>query len=250
MGQVYAHAFCVIVATASANAHGGCFRDRPPRWMEQTIMTSATKRCFISNLPSIRELLYWRVELAPLTKRAWAFQERLLARRVVHFCEGVVLFERNTLQASEFDVFGVIYSAEPYRVRNGKLVERYVDEVPSGGPREQQPVAVRGIRGALDVLVQLGPASEQSFAEKVEFYKRWYEVVWRGGAGAREGTGAVPGWVVGVNGIAVGVAVGCPRAPGEAAPLLCSVVVMGVSQGQNWVPPKELGDTGTYQDGY
>ncbi|GAB1317196.1 hypothetical protein MFIFM68171_07406 [Madurella fahalii] len=191
MGQVYAHAHCVIAATASADAQGGCFRERSPTWRERTIMASAARRCFVSSPPLIRDLFYWRVELAPLTGRAWAFQERLLARRVVHFCEGVVLFECNTLQASELHVHGARYATEPYVVRDGKLV-RWLDGAVLGplrnrmsgrgaggvdAERAAERAAVRGIRGALDVLQSLGPVSRQSFGEKIEFYKRWYEMV-------------------------------------------------------------------------
>lgn len=86
-------------------------------------MVSATKRCFVSNLPPLRALFYWRVELSPLTSRGWAFQGRLLSRRVVHFCSDVVLFECNTFQASELHPYGMLYDTTPYTVKDGRLVK-------------------------------------------------------------------------------------------------------------------------------
>ncbi|KAK4176541.1 heterokaryon incompatibility protein-domain-containing protein [Triangularia setosa] len=182
MGQVFTHAYCVLAATASSDSTGGCFRHRSLSWVEQNIMTSAKKRCYVSNPPPLRALFYWRVEQSPLTNRAWAFQERLLARRVIHFCEDVVLFECNTLQASELHVNGVRYDSTPYMVRDGRLVNwietiKSLTQTTGEGTNSQEGRAVRGIRGALDVLQRLGPVEKQRFGEKVEFWKRWYEIV-------------------------------------------------------------------------
>ncbi|KAK4676410.1 hypothetical protein QC764_0060090 [Podospora pseudoanserina] len=185
MGQVFTHAHCVLAATASSDSTGGCFRDRSLSWVEQNIMISEKRRCFVSNPPPLRALFYWRVEQSPLTNRAWAFQERLLARRVIHFCEDVVLFECNTLQASELHVNGVGYDSTPYMVQDGRLVN-WIEAIRSltgqhningEGHTPQERRAVRGIRGALDVLQRLGPVETQRFGEKVEFWKRWYEIV-------------------------------------------------------------------------
>ena len=85
MGQVYANAYCVISATASESSHGGCFRKRNSRSVQWSLMTSATSRYYVtssspSNLvPCVEMLFDTRVECAPLSKRAWAFQERLLS---------------------------------------------------------------------------------------------------------------------------------------------------------------------------
>ncbi|KAK0728729.1 heterokaryon incompatibility protein-domain-containing protein, partial [Lasiosphaeria miniovina] len=148
MGQVFAYAYCVIAATASANAHGGCLRDRPVPRKERNLMSSKTRRYFVpTNAAPVMTLFDTRVEIAPLTRRAWAFQERLLSRRLVHFCSDVVLFECNTIQASEFHP-----------------------------------------RGALDVLQSFGPASQHSLAEKIEFSKRWFDIV----AAYSEGALTVP----------------------------------------------------------
>ncbi|KAK3345967.1 heterokaryon incompatibility protein-domain-containing protein [Lasiosphaeria hispida] len=185
MGQVFASAHCVVAATASENSSGGCFRNRPVPQMERNLMTSATRRCYLSTTaPSVRTLFDTRVETAPLTKRAWAFQERLLSRRLIHFCSDAVLFECNTMQASEFHTKGTVYEKEPYAVQDGRLVSWFEDSVLSPllkltrrKGQEDVTRARRGIRGALDVLQSLGSVSKHDLAEKIEFCKRWFDIV-------------------------------------------------------------------------
>jgi hypothetical protein len=183
MGQVFSSAHCVIAATASENSRGGCFRDRPSFYTDVSLLHSDVESiCHISTpRPSTRTFFGTRVETAPLTKRAWAFQERLLSRRVVHFCSDVILFECNTVQASEFHPKGIGYETEQYEIHDGKLVAWLKDRVSSLTGRSvragDSTRAKRGIRGALDVLKSLGPASGHRFAESVEFCKRWFDIV-------------------------------------------------------------------------
>ncbi|KAK0724303.1 heterokaryon incompatibility protein-domain-containing protein [Lasiosphaeris hirsuta] len=185
MGQVFAHAHCVVAATASENSSGGCFRNRPVPQMERNLMTSRARRCYLSTTaPSVRTLFDTRVETAPLTKRAWAFQERLLSRRLVHFCSDAVLFECNTMQASEYHARGAAYEKEPYAVQDGRLVSWFEDAVLSPllkltrrKGEEDVVRARRGVRGALDVLQSLGSVSKHDLAEKIEFCKRWFDIV-------------------------------------------------------------------------
>jgi hypothetical protein len=113
MGQVYANAVCTISATASRSSDGGCFLSKQ-RFMTDCVLrrkknTSLIVRSWARDKTSLAYLFQQKVEVAPLSKRAWAFQERLLSRRVLHFCDGLVLFECNTLQASEYHVDGILY---------------------------------------------------------------------------------------------------------------------------------------------
>jgi hypothetical protein len=136
MGLVYAHAICVISATASASSEDGCFykRQKPPPSPMCVMRTQAgyfgAKSLVVrprvdapspEEEESLAELFDRYVEKAPLTARGWTFQERILAKRIVHYCNGFVLFECNTLRASEYHAYGVHYPAKPYLRTDGTL---------------------------------------------------------------------------------------------------------------------------------
>jgi hypothetical protein len=186
MRKVYANAVCVISATASESSKGGCFRQRPSHTPTWSLITSKKTQYFISTQkPSIKTLFDTRVEIAPLAKRCWAFQERLLSRRLVHFCSDSVLFECNTMQASEFDDKGSRYEKLPYVVHDGKIMDWIHETILTrllslaGFDRDNyiDRSASRGIRGALDMLQSLGVAAELTVREQIEFNKRWFELV-------------------------------------------------------------------------
>ncbi|KAK0619464.1 heterokaryon incompatibility protein-domain-containing protein, partial [Immersiella caudata] len=124
MMDVFANAACTISATASASSQGGCFRDRMGVLSYCKLVTSSTSELRIQ-IPeerrSIREIFDSRVEAAPLTRRGWVFQERLLSRRIIHFCSDMILFECNTLQATELDPRGSNYEKVPYLLVGGRI---------------------------------------------------------------------------------------------------------------------------------
>lgn len=133
MGLVYANAKCVISATASEDSTGGCFRLRALNYSPCVLRASGDKlltaRTF-QNLPHLPALFSALVQQAPLSMRGWTFQERYLAGRVLHFCKGFVLFECNTLMASEYEKTGQEYSVKPNIRSDGRLhSERDIEEV-------------------------------------------------------------------------------------------------------------------------
>jgi hypothetical protein len=120
MGLVYAHAVCVVSATASADSEKGCFYDKrrlelSPTCVLRTQIGNENRRKSLvvrsekSPDTSLPELFSSYVEKAPLTTRGWTFQERILAKHIVHYCDGFVPFECNTLRASQYHVEGVHY---------------------------------------------------------------------------------------------------------------------------------------------
>jgi len=186
MGQVFSNAYCVIAATASSDSYGGCLRWRRIQDLSdrRVIMKSGTMCCYTSrDHPSIRTLFDTRVEQAPLTRRAWAFQERLLAQRLVHFTSDTLLFECNTIQASEHDPEGVGYAKESYTVQGGRIqrirsaISAAITKQLSNGDDEDENLARRGIRGVLDVLQLLGLAANHTNTERIEFVRRWFDIV-------------------------------------------------------------------------
>ncbi|KAH8586990.1 heterokaryon incompatibility protein-domain-containing protein [Bisporella sp. PMI_857] len=222
MGLVYASAKCVISASASKDSNGGCFLPRElfrhqctlRKWPNRSVTVSS---CSKKNSQTSLKLFKDKAENTALDTRAWAFQERYLARRVLHFCEGVVFFECNTLVAWD----GEHYSGEKYSVKAGvradgtlhppddytaveQPVERYITrhqitahqpsiwkqlwkarrEVEIINPQyvEQQKqlakiLASSARSGIRGAFELLWRFAGSTLAEKVEFHQSWYEMV-------------------------------------------------------------------------
>ena len=111
MSDIYIGSFINIAANAASNANGGIFQDRDPfmvtplrvrmtfratRWLQRPLVI----------FPQTSDL--GALEHAPLSKRAWTIQERLLAPRTVHFLQHKVVWECSSLHASESDTSGVL----------------------------------------------------------------------------------------------------------------------------------------------
>ena len=207
MMGVFANATCTLSATASISSQGGCFRNRPGAMYSCKLAASGTSELNIE-IPEewhpIHEMFRTRVEAAPLTRRGWVFQERLLSRRIIHFCSDMVLFECNTLQASERYTQGSRYQTLPYLLVGGHIQGALSRQ--AGSPdRRPAPVrvdvqslatsvspdimrqiksgnyedrsATRGIRGAMDVLLSVHASTQLTLQEMLTFNDRWYELI-------------------------------------------------------------------------
>jgi hypothetical protein len=103
MENVYGDGALNIMASASANSHGGLFRARDPRDLEHCAVTVHPHH------PTASQTLYivgedmWENSVArtPLTKRGWVLQERLLSPRSLHFSSRQLFWECRTLDACE-----------------------------------------------------------------------------------------------------------------------------------------------------
>ncbi|KAK3401106.1 heterokaryon incompatibility protein-domain-containing protein [Sordaria brevicollis] len=87
MDEVYATAFAVILARSGPNAEAGLFAERHPWHTEERISDSLR---LVAVPDPGREDEY---DLAPLERRGWTFQEKLLARRKLNFSHGLATFE-------------------------------------------------------------------------------------------------------------------------------------------------------------
>jgi hypothetical protein len=125
MQKVYSQCICTIAATASMDSLAGLFRSRSPDrywpWIEDaTFGTNASTRYLIY------ETFLWEHQLyeQPLTRRGWVLQERLLSRRVVHFCERQIFWECYERDACEMFPHGPPPGALP----EGKRIDPDVDK--------------------------------------------------------------------------------------------------------------------------
>jgi hypothetical protein len=107
MAKVFAYSVLTIAATASYDVHGGLYRDRDPaivngvdipiRWPKMST--------YPLGVQAYRAGLFgpWGSLLAhsPLTQRGWAFQERMLPPRTLHFADVQIFWECFDHSASE-----------------------------------------------------------------------------------------------------------------------------------------------------
>ncbi|CZR51214.1 uncharacterized protein PAC_01089 [Phialocephala subalpina] len=104
MAEIYKNSLITLAATSSPDCDGGLFHDFPPRSEIHTLRGLDSSG---NNLDVYvqKKMLHWTdfgdatdINLTkdfPLVTRAWAFQERLLAPRIVHFCSEELVWECN-----------------------------------------------------------------------------------------------------------------------------------------------------------
>lgn len=101
MGKVYSSSFLNVAATLSSNGTESLFQDRPRSPVLPSIVNLV-----MSGGPhkyGIIDSKIWKDEVddAPLNCRGWVFQERFLARRVLHFGPRQLAWECREFQALE-----------------------------------------------------------------------------------------------------------------------------------------------------
>ena len=112
MYEIYNKAYCNLSATASASGDGGLFRKREPHtlWEDEINLNvegipvdprqssqANIQRCVV------QDLSFWArtIDDAPVNRRGWVLQERMMAPRVIHFCENQIAWECSHLEAAE-----------------------------------------------------------------------------------------------------------------------------------------------------
>ena len=106
MDEIYRDAYFNIAATSADNPYGGLFREREP-----ALIVPLRIQIFDSSFDSgsafydvgddFSETWVRQVVKSPLASRAWVVQERLLARRVVHFANSQLFWECAETRTSE-----------------------------------------------------------------------------------------------------------------------------------------------------
>jgi hypothetical protein len=101
MAAIYSNAYLTIAATSTENNAAGCFTRRAGRRyipIDFATEDGTNGQLLTFRLPLDKAALSWRyLEMGdqPLTKRAWALQERLMAHRVLHYCTEQMRYECN-----------------------------------------------------------------------------------------------------------------------------------------------------------
>ena len=95
MGGYYQSAYVVLSALDSGGALEGFLRPRPEK---NLTFSSARGELRIRAQPPARKQVF---KNAPLNRRGWAFQERLLSTRILHFSRSELFWECQTLTARE-----------------------------------------------------------------------------------------------------------------------------------------------------
>lgn len=95
MNEIYAYATLNLSATAAHDGSDGLFFERDPREVD-AIRHLGLVAFLPPSHPFVDEVLW-----SPINKRAWVFQERMLATRVLHFCHTRLFWECCALQEAE-----------------------------------------------------------------------------------------------------------------------------------------------------
>ena len=102
MQTVYTNSICNIAATGAVDSSDGCFFTRDPSTILPCTQVGAWDGLPLQRY-LITDVFTWEANVsnAPLLKRAWIVQERILAPRILHFGTHQIFWECNELAACE-----------------------------------------------------------------------------------------------------------------------------------------------------
>jgi hypothetical protein len=109
MGQYYENALCTISASRAHDSGEGFLNERPgQRYPVESCTLEPWFDPARPHVPPRRVRLHPKLPrgfdplLSPLSRRGWVLQERVLSRRILHWCEEALYFECSGGHASEF----------------------------------------------------------------------------------------------------------------------------------------------------
>ncbi|KAK8066653.1 HET-domain-containing protein [Apiospora hydei] len=107
MADIYQNSYITLAATAAASGDIGMF-PRKSRWSKEPKVSFTDSSGSISWIGVRHRLSHWTFPMStksmrenPLLTRGWAFQERLLSPRVLHFCNEELVWECRSITTCE-----------------------------------------------------------------------------------------------------------------------------------------------------
>jgi hypothetical protein len=98
MGEYYRNSYLMILALCSSNSNGGILNPRPS---DSTILLPGEKNLYARDSGFSWD---WEFAESPLSNRAWAFQERLMSTRILHYGKSEMFWECSTCSLREGDI--------------------------------------------------------------------------------------------------------------------------------------------------
>lgn len=118
MGEIYAGSYVNLAATASADSSGGLFRvSNPLVFVPCQILVSRPDQAPKTYVCRPNGQFHGNVNQAPLNSRAWVFQERALAPRIVHFAKDQLYWQCSSMVASRCFPRGTPSELGVYNIR-------------------------------------------------------------------------------------------------------------------------------------
>lgn len=102
MASIYSNSYLTIAASSAKDSFVGCFNSHPRTYVEfcDTAKNGTTGQILAFLLPiekvynrAYRKVKWLEMRSEPLSGRGWAFQERLLARRMLYYASDQIYFE-------------------------------------------------------------------------------------------------------------------------------------------------------------
>lgn len=93
MASIYASSYLTIAATQSKNANDSLYGEPPSEWADQVYWFGSSNAAYPVYARTHKRHDRFSQSKLPLLPRAWAFQERILSPRVVHFGDSELYWE-------------------------------------------------------------------------------------------------------------------------------------------------------------
>lgn len=113
MNAVYTNSYCNIAAADAKEETRGCFFDRDPSAVRPLRLHVDWEQLSGNYYAASNTQRFPKtVTLAPLYKRAWVYQERMLSPRIIHCCSNQLYWECHELRASESFPLGLPHALD------------------------------------------------------------------------------------------------------------------------------------------